>query len=180
MLYNNNVFKEVQMKLFDLFKAKKQEEPKPSFTVIGSPFTGESIPLENVPDQVFAQKMMGDGGAVIPTDGKFYAPTDGTVNFIFPTKHALGFTTDTGIALLFHIGIDTVKLEGKGFTIHATEGQKVKKGDLLGEFDIEFIKENAPSIASMLLCSELKEGQTVTLLKTGSIKAGEDLLKVEG
>jgi PTS system D-glucosamine-specific IIC component len=123
--------------------------------------------------------MMGDGAVVTPNDGKVVAPADGTVVFVFDTKHAIGFKTDDDVAMLLHFGIDTVKLKGEGFNVHVTNGQKVKKGDILMEADLDFISKNAPSIATPVLCTELKSNQKLRRLGDGAINAGEDLLAVD-
>ncbi|MBP5324404.1 MAG: PTS glucose transporter subunit IIA, partial [Pseudobutyrivibrio sp.] len=147
--------------------------------VLGSPISGVAADLAETPDEVFAQKMMGDGAVVTPNDGKVVAPADGTVVFVFDTKHAIGFKTDDDVAMLLHFGIDTVKLKGEGFNVHVTNGQKVKKGDLLMEADLDYISKNAPSIATPVLCTELKGNQKLRRLADGEIKAGEDLLAVD-
>lgn len=147
--------------------------------MIYSPVNGKAAELSKTPDEAFANKMMGDGAVVIPEDGKVYAPADGEVGFVFETKHAIGFVTDSGISMLLHMGIDTVKLNGKGFKVYVENGQKVKKGDLLMEIDLAYVKKHAPSIASPILCTELEENQSVRLLKSGSVKAGEPLFAVE-
>lgn len=122
------------MGLFDKLSGKKKEE-------IGAPVSGKIIDITQVNDQTFAEKILGDGIAVMPSEGRFYAPCDGTLESLYPTGHAYSIKADTGAELLVHIGIDTVKLKGMYFTIHARQGQKVKKGDLLIEADIERIKE---------------------------------------
>ncbi|MGN0351566.1 MAG: glucose PTS transporter subunit IIA [Roseburia sp.] len=147
--------------------------------VISSPITGKAADLSETPDEVFANKMLGDGAAVTPVENIVRAPEDGEVAFVFDTKHAIGFLTDTGISLLIHIGIDTVQLEGKGFEIFVENGQKVKKGDPMMKIDIDFLKENAPSIVSPVICSEMEDNQKVRLLKQGDIKAGEELFAVD-
>ena len=101
--------------------------------IISSPITGNAVELSEVPDEGFAGKMMGDGAAVIPTDGMILAPEDGEVVFVFETKHALGFQTDSQMALLLHIGIDTVALNGQGFEVFVENGQKVKKWGAVDE-----------------------------------------------
>ena len=98
---------------------------------------------------------------------------------MFETKHAIGFLTDSGISLLLHMGIDTVKLNGEGFRIFVENGQKVKKGDKLMELDLDYLKANAPSIVSPILCTELEDNQKIRLLKEGKIKAGEALFAVD-
>lgn len=162
-------------------KANKQEtEGKVVNTIIlGSPLTGKADDLSTTPDEAFASKMMGDGAVVTPIDGTVVAPADGEISFVFPSKHAVGLTTTDGLELLIHIGIDTVKLDGKGFETFVKQGDKVKKGDKLLGFDIEFVKDNAPSITSPCICTALSSKQKVRLLKTGDIKAGEALIAVD-
>ena len=147
--------------------------------IISSPITGEIAPLEDAPDDVFAGKMLGDGGTVLPTDGIIVAPEDGEVGFVFDTKHAVGFITDSGIEMLIHMGIDTVKLNGQGFEALVEAGQKVKKGTPLLKLDLDYIGKNAPSLVSPVICTELDEKQKVRLLKTGSVKKGEALLAID-
>lgn len=147
--------------------------------VISSPITGEAADLTTAPDEAFAQKMMGDGAVVTPTETIVRAPENGEVCFVFDTKHAVGFLTESGISLLIHVGIDTVKLNGEGFKVFVENGQKVKKGDPLLELDLEFLKENAPSITSPVLCPELTDKQKVRLLKEGTLTAGEELFAVD-
>ncbi|GKX67497.1 PTS transporter subunit IIABC [Inconstantimicrobium mannanitabidum] len=160
--------------------AKEEVQGKVVNTIIlDSPLTGEAKDLSETPDEAFAGRMMGDGAMVVPVDGTVVAPADGTVSFVFPTKHAVGFTTNDGLELLIHVGIDTVKLDGKGFEAFVAEGDKVKKGDKLLSFDIKFVKENAPSVASPCICTALSNKQKVRLLKTGAIKAGEALFAVD-
>lgn len=147
--------------------------------VISSPITGYAMDLSATPDEVFSQGMMGPGAAVTPEDPMLRAPEDGEVSFVFETKHAVGFKTDSGISLLIHLGIDTVKLEGQGFQCFVQNGKKVKKGDALIRMDLEFLKEQAPSMVSPVLCLDLKENQKVRLLKEGEIEAGEPLIAIE-
>ena len=147
--------------------------------VVSSPITGTAADLSTAPDEGFAGKMMGDGAVVTPDDAIIKAPEDGEVVFVFDTKHAIGFMTDSGLSLLLHIGIDTVKLDGKGFEVFVESGQKVKKGEPLMKIDIDYLKENAPSLVSPVLCTELEENQKVRLLKTGDIKAGDELFAID-
>jgi PTS system D-glucosamine-specific IIC component len=146
---------------------------------VSSPLTGVAADLSTAPDEAFAGKMMGDGAVVTPTDAIVKAPEDGTVSFVFDTKHAIGFATDSGLELLLHIGIDTVNLNGQGFEVFVQNGQKVKKGDPMMKLDLEFLKANAPSVTSPILCTELEDNQKVRLLKSGEIKAGEALFAVD-
>lgn len=146
---------------------------------ISSPVTGMAADLSTAPDEAFAGRMMGDGAVVTPVDPVVTAPEDGEVCFVFETKHAIGFQTDSGISLLIHMGIDTVKLNGKGFEVLVENGQKVKKGEPMLKLDIEYLKANAPSIVSPVLCTELEDNQRIRLLKDGNIKAGEPLFAVD-
>jgi PTS system D-glucosamine-specific IIC component len=147
--------------------------------IIYSPVNGTAADLSETPDEAFAGRMMGDGAMVIPEDGGVRAPEDGEVSFVFETKHAIGFETASGIAMLLHMGIDTVNLNGQGFEVFVNNGDKVKKGDLLMKMDLEFLKKNAPSLASPVLCTELSENQKIRLLKTGAVKAGDELYAVD-
>ncbi len=147
--------------------------------VLGSPLTGTAADLSETPDDVFAQKMMGEGAVITPSNGKVCAPADGTVVFVFDTKHAIGFATDDGVSMLLHFGIDTVKLGGEGFNVLVTAGQKVKKGDVLMEADLDFISKNAPSVCTPVICTELKNNQKVRRIADGAINAGDDLLAVD-
>ena len=161
------------------FVTEKNQRKLTKSVVICSPVTGTATELSEVPDDAFSQKLIGDGMAVIPQDGNIYAPEDGEVVFVYDTKHAIGFLTDTGISLLLHIGIDTVKLNGRGFEVMAETGQKVKKGDLLMKVSLPYIKENAPSIMSPVIVSDMGEHQEIRILKTGMVNAGEELFAVD-
>ena len=139
--------------------------------VVSSPITGMAGDITTCPDEGFAGKMMGDGAVVTPEDGE--------VLFVFETKHALGFQTESGLGMLLHIGIDTVSLNGEGFEVFVENGQKVKKGDPLMKIDIPFLTSHAPSLCSPVLCTELGENQKVRLLATGEVKAGDPLFAVD-
>ena len=144
-----------------------------------SPITGLAADLSKVPDEAFAGKMMGDGAAVTPEDPYVRAPEDGEVAFVFDTKHAIGFVMDSGVSMLIHVGIDTVKLNGEGFEALVESGQTVKKGDPMLKLDLEYLKAHAPSLASPVLCTELEDNQRIRLLKEGPVKAGEPLFEIE-
>lgn len=155
-------------------------ESEPTSTVIiSSPMTGIAADLSTAPDEAFAGKMMGDGAVVTPEEGVVVAPEDGTVLFVFDTKHALGFTTDSGIGMIIHVGIDTVKLEGKGFDVQVEAGCHVNKGDVLMKLDLDYLKANAPSVTTPVICTELKDNQKIRLITDGPIKAGEPLYAVD-
>ena len=159
-------------------EATDTKEPT-STVIISSPMTGIAADLSTAPDEAFAGKMMGDGAVVTPEEGVVVAPEDGTVLFVFDTKHALGFTTDSGIGMIIHVGIDTVKLEGKGFDVQVEAGCHVNKGDVLMKFDLDYLKANAPSVTTPVICTELKDNQKIRLITDGPIKAGEPLYAVD-
>lgn len=165
-------------------EAESAAEKKPAGKVIKtetvcSPVKGTAADLSEVPDEAFAGRMMGDGAMVIPEEETVCAPEDGEVSFVFDTKHAIGFETAEGSALLLHMGIDTVNLGGKGFEVLVKDGDKVKRGDALMKLDLEYLKNNAPSLASPVLCTELAPNQKIRLLKTGNIEAGEALFAID-
>ena len=159
-------------------EAADNKEPT-STVIISSPMTGIAADLSTAPDEAFAGKMMGDGAVVTPEEGVVVAPEDGTVLFVFDTKHALGFTTDSGIGMIIHVGIDTVKLEGKGFDVQVEAGCHVNKGDVLMKLDLDYLKANAPSVTTPVICTELKDNQKIRLITDGPIKAGEPLYAVD-
>lgn len=140
---------------------------------------GQVVALEQVEDPVFAQKMMGDGFAVEPANGNIVSPVTGTVSSIFPTKHALGLVTDSGLEVLVHIGLDTVSLEGKPFTVHVSEGQKVVAGDLLVTADLEAIREAGRKTSTVVVFTNGDAIKSVKLEQTGSLAAKTAVAKVE-
>ena len=129
---------------------------------IAAPLTGKVIPVTEVPDPVFAEKVLGDGIAVDPTEGTVYSPVDGTIFQIAHTFHAMGIESDAGLEILVHLGIDTVKLEGKGFQSFVEVGQKVKKGDKIMEMDIGFIREQGLSPMSPCIITNLDAIKSMT------------------
>ena len=128
-----------------------------------SPFQGVLKPITEAPDEAFASKAMGDGYLVMPEDGIVVAPEDGEVMFVFPSKHAIGLKAADGTEYLLHIGVDTVKLNGEGFTVFVSDGQKIKKGDKLMEFDPAYIREHAVSDACIVIFTGLTEGESLSL-----------------
>lgn len=140
---------------------------------------GQVIALEQVKDPVFAQKMMGDGFAVEPANGNIVSPVTGTVSSIFPTKHALGLVTDSGLEVLVHIGLDTVSLEGKPFTVHVSEGQKVAAGDLLVTADLDAIRAAGRETSTVVVFTNGDAIKSVNLEQTGSLAAKTAVAKVE-
>ena len=140
---------------------------------------GQVVALEQVKDPVFAQKMMGDGFAVEPANGNIVSPVSGTVSSIFPTKHALGLVTEAGLEVLVHIGLDTVSLEGKPFTVHVAEGQKVAAGDLLVTADLDAIRAAGRETSTVIVFTNAEAIKSVKLEQTGSLAAKTAVAKVE-
>ena len=121
---------------------------------IYAPMNGKAVPITEVPDPTFAEGMLGQGMAIVPAEGKVYAPCDATVDMMFTTGHAVSLVADCGAELLIHVGLETVSLEGKPFTVHCANGDKVKKGQLLLEADLEAIKAaGLPTITPVLVCN---------------------------
>lgn len=153
-----------------MFKSKEK-----AADIIVSPITGRILPIEEVEDATFAQKLLGDGLAIIPTEGKLYAPAAGLVQGLQKnTGHALCITTPSGVELLLHIGRDTVKMDGRGFTVHCEEGQKVAQGDLLIEFDIQAIESEGYDTTSPVIVLNTDEYDFVKS-PAGPIQQGEIL-----
>lgn len=138
--------------------------------------TGQVIGLEKVEDQVFSSKMMGDGYAIEPSDGKVVSPVDGEITVAFPTGHAYGIKTKDGKEILLHLGIDTVELEGKGFTPHVKVGDKVKAGDHIADMDLELIKRENKPLTSMLIFTS---GESVDVKKIDEMVTIEETDIVE-
>ncbi len=161
-----NIEGEEPVKKEEVKKVKKEElkeEPKEEPVKVQgpqdlySPMKGEVLSVEKSNDPAFASKAMGDGVAINPTEGIVYAPADGTISLVFPTKHAMGITLNSGVELLIHAGIDTVKMEGEGFTTFVSTGDQVKKGDKLLEFDMDLVKEKGYQTQTMFLVADAKE-----------------------
>ena len=140
---------------------------------------GQVIELEKVQDPVFSQKMMGDGFAVEPANGQIVSPVAGKVTSVFPTKHALGLVTESGLEVLVHIGLDTVSLEGKPFTVKVEEGQTVAAGDLLVEADLDAIREAGRATTTVVVFTNAAAIKSVTLTQTGQLPADAVVAKVE-
>lgn len=129
------------------------KQGKQTTIVVTAPLSGKVISITEVPDPVFSGKMMGDGAAILPEDGKIYAPIDGTLTTIAPTQHAFGYTGENGQEVLVHVGLETVGLNGEGFTVHKKAGDKVKAGDLVAEVDLEFLKNKGlNTVTPVVIC----------------------------
>ena len=156
-------------------KSEKPAESKKEITLY-SHLNGTVVPIENVEDDVFSQKILGEGIAVEPSEGRLYAPCNGTVDGVFDTKHAVNLVSEDGAEILLHIGIDTVKLDGRYFEAHVEDGQKIKKGDLLITFDMDKIKEAGFKLTTPMIICNTDDYSSFKPLAEGKIKSGDKLL----
>ena len=150
---------------------------KPKETEIFAPASGEIVALEKVPDPVFSQKMMGEGIAIVPAEGKIVSPVDGEVIQVPETKHAIGIRSEDGMEILIHVGLETVSLKGQGFDAKVQTGDQVSVGQALLDFDLAYVKENAENIITPIVItnsSNLDKEYTMTTEKEGS--AGETVI----
>ncbi|WP_067840901.1 PTS sugar transporter subunit IIA [Amphibacillus sediminis] len=138
-----------------MFKKLFKKEEKIDKEVLVSPVTGDVVEITEVPDPTFSEKMMGDGVAFNPTDGHFVAPVSGEIVNLFPTLHAIGIKSNAGVEYLIHIGLDTVVLDGEGFTAHVKQGDKVKAGDPLVTVDLDFVSQKAKTITPLVITSQV-------------------------
>ncbi len=161
------------MGLFDIFKKKEK-----IIVTIYSPINGKVIELKEVPDEAFAQKMVGDGCAIEPDKGSICSPIEGQLMNIFPTNHAIIFETIDGLEMIVHFGIDTVKLEGKGFQ-KLREPGPIKVGDEIVKYNLDEIKDNVPSTRSPIIINNMEKVEKIEVLSLGKIvKIGEPIMKV--
>jgi PTS system, glucose subfamily, IIA component len=144
-----------------------------------SHMNGTAVKLEDVEDEVFSQKILGEGAAVEPSEGKLYAPCDGKIDSVFDTKHAVNMVSDDGVEILLHIGIDTVKLGGQYFEAHVSDGQEVKKGDLLISFDMDKIKAAGYKVTTPLIIGNTDDYASVEPVAQNSVSAGDMILKIK-
>lgn len=178
LLDSGEVIPQTVMTVFDDAPAESSA-PQGKAVEIASVADGNVVELASVSDPVFSQKMMGDGFAVEPSAGEFYAPVDATVTSIFPTKHALGLLTEEGLEILIHIGLDTVSLEGKPFTVHVTEGQKVVRGDRLVTADLDAIREAGRETTTIVVFTNQDFVQSVSVTKLGQGTKDDTVASVE-
>ncbi|SER48796.1 PTS system IIA component, Glc family [Gracilibacillus ureilyticus] len=141
-----------------------------------SPLTGKVVPLEEVPDQVFSQKMMGEGIAVDPTSNLVVSPVDGEVVDVFKTKHAISLRADNGAEILVHMGLETVELNGEGFEIKVNNGDKVKKGDNLADFDVESVKAKGYKTITPIILMNGEDYNLTNISFAEEVKAGSEIL----
>lgn len=172
VLYKRDTAK--QIKNDDLVVPIKKQEAIKTMT-INAPLTGRIAPINEAPDEIFAQKMMGDGIVIFPTDNILVAPVAGQITMIFPSKHAIGIKTNDGVEILIHIGLDTVKLEGKPFTLFVSEGQIVKQGDKLMEIDFKMIEEAGYSTATPMVITSKNKFEIINL---GDNELNQEIIKL--
>lgn len=160
-------------------KQENTEKKHGKKTTLCAHLSGDIIPLEDIEDEAFSQKVLGDGIAIEPTEGKLYSPCDGKVDMVFETKHAINLISDDGCEILLHIGIDTVKLLGKHFKAHVSDGQRIRKGDLLITFNIKEIRRAGfKTVTPMIVCNSDEYEKFNTLL-SGKVSVGDAVLEVE-
>ncbi|EOD01118.1 sucrose-specific PTS transporter subunit IIBC [Caldisalinibacter kiritimatiensis] len=157
---------------------EETKEVKVNSQVIVSPMRGKAISIEEVPDNTFANKFLGDGIAIEPEDGLVVAPVDGTIAHIFETKHAIAIKTETGVELLIHVGIDTVKMNGEGFEAFIKAGDKVKAGDKLLKVDLDLVKEKAKSTITPIVVTNTDNFESIEKLKEGKVDIKDEVIKV--
>ena len=144
--------------------------------VIGAPIEGKVVAMSEVSDPTFGQEILGKGAAIIPSVGKAVAPIDGTVEMVFDTKHAISMSSDSGIQMIIHVGLDTVSMKGEPFTVHVEAGQRVKAGDLMLEFDIEAIKAaGLDTITPIVICNS-GDYKEITAHVDKDVNTGDDIL----
>ena len=161
-----------------LFKNIFGSEKKDEGIEICAPAAGKLVSLSEVSDPTFSEGILGQGAAVIPTGNQFFSPVDGTVTTVFPTGHAAAFTSTDGAEVLLHIGLDTVKLNGKHFTVHAEEGQQVKKGDLLLEADLEQIKAEGFDVITPVVVCNTEEFSEIGMARGGKVTVGDVIINI--
>lgn len=147
--------------------------------VIGAPVAGKLVSIKEVSDPTFGDEILGKGAAIIPSDGRVYAPVDGKVATVFPTGHAIALVGSDGEEVLIHVGLDTVKLNGKYFTIHVEEEQQIKKGELLLEADLDQIRAAGYDIITPIVVCNTDDFTQVQPETPGEVKQGDDILKLQ-
>jgi len=161
----------IKMGLFDGLKKKT--------VTVGAPMKGHCVSLKEVPDPTFSGGFLGDGVAIEPVDGKVYAPAEGEITTAFPTGHAVGMKTKHDVEILIHVGIDTVKLEGKHFQLKVEEGQHVQQGDLLIDVDIAAIKEAGYNTVTPVIICNTSDFQSVEGLSDKDVEPGDDMIRIK-
>lgn len=158
--------------------ANTENTMKTKSEVLVAPIEGKVVKLENIKDQAFASGALGKGYAIEPKNGKVYSPVDGTVSMLFGTNHAIGITSDSGLEVLIHFGMDTVQLEGKGFKAHVKQGDKIKKGQLLLDVDLDVLKDGGYETVTPVVITNYDDLLDLILLDKSDVKVGEELIRV--
>lgn len=166
------------MALFDRFRKKEKVEENIEKIVIGSPTEGKVVPMEEIPDPVFSQGVLGACCGVMPEEGKVFAPINGEIVQVSDTKHAVGIAGANGLELIIHVGIDTVDMEGDGFTVDVKKGDKVKKGDFILTMDLDKIKAAGHPDLVILAVTNSGENKEAKLVANENVKPGEDLFQI--
>jgi glucose-specific phosphotransferase system IIA component len=170
---NDNFINNRRIKMFGkLFGSNKKNEDEGK---IYAPMAGEVIELGEVKDPVFSKRVLGDGVAIIPKDGRVYSPVDGRVTNIAETKHAYGIETEDGVELLIHVGMDTVSLDGEGFEVKAKENKMVKRGELLGEVDLNVLRNRGFDTVTPIIITNMGDVGEVDI-RIGDVMGGQDLI----
>lgn len=159
--------------MFEFLKKKKE-----SGEIIGAPIEGEAVASSEVSDPTFGEEMLGKGMAIKPSVGKVFSPVDGTITMLFDTKHAISITSDQGAEILIHIGLDTVTLKGAHFTAYVKADDKVKKGDLLLEFDMEAIKEAGFDVISPVIICNSDDYSDIKRFTGKQVKPGDEVMEL--
>lgn len=162
--------------MFKNLFGKKEDSPVESSLEIKSPFNGKYVKLEDIPDPVFAEKMMGEGFGIEPSDGEVVSPVAGEVMQVFPTNHAVGIKTENGIELLIHIGLETVAMEGQGFTGHVSEGDSVEVGDKLVSFDMDLVSKEANSTISPVIITNSDILKSFEIVDAGEVSSAQTVV----
>lgn len=160
--------------MFGFLKKKQADE-----YMLGAPAKGKAVDLKEVNDPTFNSGMLGQGVAVIPSEGKIYAPADGEIAMVFDTLHAVSLNASNGAEILVHVGLDTVSLKGKGFKAHVQAGDKVKKGDLMLEADLELIKSEGFDIITPVLVCNTDDYASVEGLFGKDVEPGDDVVRIK-
>lgn len=160
-----------------MFKKWFKKENKKQLDIY-APLSGKVFPLEEVPDPVFGQKMMGEGLAILPYDGQVFSPVDGEIVQVIKSKHAIGIRAHDGTEILIHVGLETVELKGEGFNVHIENGDTVKTGELIMTFDLEFIKQHAKDIITpIVITSSLNDtNKEYVVTDATEVKAADSIL----
>ena len=165
------------MSLFDFFRKKTKKTP--STEELTSPIRGSYLSLDQVPDPVFSSRAMGMGIGIDPVEGEVMAPANGTITTVFPTGHAIGITTDMGVEILIHVGLDTVNLEGEGFKVYVSEGDKVKTGTHLASFDIPKIKEAGYKVITPIVITNSDDFSNIKVVAPTDLTNEDTVMVIE-